>query len=198
MMVGSHMNITHIDEGALNWLLRIYPGLSFLDIGCGTMGMVNLALNRELDAYGVDADRNLLEIVERPERLRIHDFRQGPFIFLNQQFQVIWCVEMIEHLPAEFLHFWITSIQMNLLDSDAAPGLLVMTHAVGHNTGSHVNCQTEEYWIDLLRQNGLHYEPELSSEIRWASTMKRDFMRETGKIFTYEGDMPCLPERPSQ
>jgi len=46
--LGGHFNRTHLDEGSLLFIIKEFNIKSFLDIGCGPMGMVVLAKR----AYG--------------------------------------------------------------------------------------------------------------------------------------------------
>lgn len=180
-MVGSHMNITHVDEGALKWLESIRPGFSFLDIGCGPMGMVDLALESGHDAWGMDADRNLINRVKYPDRLIIHDLKRSSKTLVSN-FDVVWSVEVVEHIHEEYIDNWIRSVRDNLF-SDSR-GLLIMTHATGINFGSHVNCHPSEYWINSLSANGMNLESDLTAELKKHSTMQREFIQNTGMVFS--------------
>ncbi len=179
------MNVTHIDEGVFDWLRGMYSGLNLLDIGCGPMGMVDLARDKGHEAFGIDADVKLKEQVAYPEHLIIHDLRDSPCDIPDNRFDIIWCVEFLEHLPEQFISNWIATLKLNINFSPAYPGILVLTHATGKNQGSHVNCQSSEYWQALLLYEGFRFEPELTKEMKAASTMKREFMSRTGKLFTY-------------
>lgn len=186
-MIGSHMNITHIDEGALDWLRGMYSGLNFLDIGCGPMGMVDLAYYKGHEAFGIDADKELIKQVAHPKHLIIHDLREGPCDIPKNRFDIIWCVEFVEHFPEQFIPNWINTLKLNINFGGVYPGILVMTHATGENQGSHVNCQPSVYWKALLSRHGFRYEGELTNELKAASTMKREFMKQTGMLFTFNG-----------
>jgi hypothetical protein len=41
--LGGHLNKTHVDEGALDFLIENFDIATMLDIGCGTGGMLDLA-----------------------------------------------------------------------------------------------------------------------------------------------------------
>jgi hypothetical protein len=62
-----------------------------------------------------------------------------------------------------------------------------MTHALpGKNGHHHVNCRTEDYWIDMFKKYDFSLCEYATREVRQCSTMKREFMRETGKVFINE------------
>jgi 2-polyprenyl-3-methyl-5-hydroxy-6-metoxy-1,4-benzoquinol methylase len=57
--LGGHNGLTHLDEGALTWLKQL-GHTSFLDIGCGPGGMVELAEQLGFKVLGVDGDHTRL------------------------------------------------------------------------------------------------------------------------------------------
>ena len=61
---------------------------------------------------------------------------------------------------------------------------VVMTYApIGKAGHHHVNCNTEEYWIDMFADYGLKYNPEQTKFIKANSNMKQTFLREYGLCF---------------
>ena len=73
--LGGHQNETHIDEDALRLFIDKFHIKSYLDVGCGPGGMVELAHSQGLVAMGVDGDFTL----ERPDPKRyiLHDYTKG-------------------------------------------------------------------------------------------------------------------------
>ena len=57
--LGGHGNKTHLDIGALQWLQKELNAKTYLDIGCGPGGMVQLAEDLGLEALGIDGDYTL-------------------------------------------------------------------------------------------------------------------------------------------
>ena len=57
--LGGHQNKTHLDHGALDWLIKTTNAKTFLDIGCGPGGMVELAKSKGLLVKGIDGDHTL-------------------------------------------------------------------------------------------------------------------------------------------
>ena len=45
------------------------------------------------------------------------------------------------------------------------------------------NCNTQQYWIDMFADYGLHYNAEQTKFIRANSNMKQNFLREYGLCF---------------
>jgi hypothetical protein len=170
--LGGHLNKTHIDAGALDFLIeRLPPIRRMLDIGCGPGGMRELAKVRNIEWLGIDGDPKF----DGDPEIRIHDFSQGKF---NPPglFTLGWSVEFLEHVEEEYLP--------NLEPVWAACDYLCITHAPpgwpGHH---HVNCQPAEYWIEHFTRLNFGYEPALSTGVRHASSMNKNFMQRTGLVF---------------
>ena len=133
--LGGHNGKTHLDEGSLNWFKEL-GFKTFLDVGCGPGGMVQLAEQLGFDSYGIDGDYTLDRY--NKDKFLIHDFTKGPAP-LNKKFDVCWCAEFVEHVYEEYIPNYVQAMQ-NCKN-------LVMTHAVVGQTGyHHVNCQDPPYW----------------------------------------------------
>ena len=187
-MVGPHMNICHLDEGALDWLIATYAPQTFLDIGCGTMLMVELALTKNLVAYGLDGDTHLLGHVVNFDRLIMCNLNESQFVY-HTPFDLIWSVETAEHIELQAVDNYLYSVRDNLNPK----GIYVMTHALpGSESTTHRNCQEEAWWIDQFKAVGLAYLPEATKALKQHSTMTREFIQNTGKVFCdakYKGEL---------
>jgi len=171
--LGGHLNKTHNDRGVLTFLVNQYNIKTFLDIGCGPGGMVELAQMRGLDAVGVDGDWT----VERPQdvRVMIHDYTVGPTQW-TREFDLGWSVEFLEHVEEKY--------QDNYMQDFARCKYVVATAAPpGYPGHHHVNCREEEYWHDVFNKYGLEYDHDVTMKIREVSTMQKPFMQRTGMFF---------------
>lgn len=163
------MNKTHVDEGALRCLL---PASSFLDIGCGPGGMLWVARKNKIKhVVGIDGDPS----IEHPDIIR-HDFTKG-VPNLTYEYSIGWSVEFVEHVEERFLH--------NIMPVFGRCQTIIMTHALPGETGGHhhVNLQTEDYWINKFSEIGYYHDTSMTRKVREHSTMQKDFMRKTGKVF---------------
>jgi len=179
--LGGHNGLTHLDEGALKWLKDHFNAQTYLDVGCGPGGMVQLAEQIGLEALGIDGDHTLARYDE--SKFLIHDFTTGPLDHLGKKYDIGWSVEFVEHVYQEYIPNYITSFQ--------ACKVFVMTYApVGATGYHHVNCNTEEYWIETMSKYGFRYNPSLTVELRNHSTMgkkrKHQFLKRTGLLFQNE------------
>ena len=178
--LGGHNGITHTDEGVLRWVISTLKINSMLDIGCGPGGMVQLADWHGLDAHGIDGDYTL----ERydAEKFTIHDFTKGPAP-INKQYDLGWSCEFVEHVYEQYIPNYAQAMQQCKH--------LIMTYSpVGHTGHHHVNCNTQEYWIEQLNKYGFVLDSTLTNQMRQASTMgkkrKHQFINQTGLLFRNE------------
>lgn len=178
--LGGHQNKTHLDNGALDWLIKTFNAKSFLDIGCGPGGMVELAKSKGLLVKGIDGDHTL----QRPDETNytLHDFSKGPLI-PDFEYDIGWSVEFVEHVDAKYIPNYMPCFQ--------SCNTVVVTYAPpGWEGHHHVNLQDEDYWIQTFATNGLKHNEELTHQLRQHSTMnlgkkgKKAFVRNRGLVFT--------------
>lgn len=178
--LGGHADKTNLDEGALKWVIDKFKPDTFLDIGCGPGGMVELAEKHGISSFGVDGDFTLERY--NPDRFLIHDFTHGPAP-LHNTYDIGWSVEFVEHVYEEYIPSYIEAFKHCKV--------VIMTYAPpGHGGYHHVNEQTAEYWIQQFSKYGFTHQPELSLELRNSSTMgskkKKQFVRARGMVFYNE------------
>jgi len=176
-----HKDITHVDLGVLQHFYRKHSqeGLpkpkSFLDIGCGPGGMVDWARWFGLDALGIDRD----DTVGR-DCVHTHDLELAPYHWKDHGVDIIWAVEVAEHLAGSALQNFINTIVWNL----SPAGIVIVTTApMGCQGVGHVTLQPDWWWAKLFSNSGLVIDADLSAAAREHSTMAREFMRNTGKVF---------------
>jgi cyclopropane fatty-acyl-phospholipid synthase-like methyltransferase len=160
--LGGHKNKTHLDEGALDYLINKYNIKTMLDIGCGPGGMVSLSRDKGMKSYGIDGDYS----IQRPgvdSYITIHDYELGPSN-LNLTVDLVWSVEFVEHVWEKFQDNYMRDFQKGkfVLMTFAPPG------KSGHH---HVNCQEAEYWIEVFKKYEFRYDKDITDTVRSKSTM---------------------------
>lgn len=173
--LGGHEGETHLDDGALTYLMQKFDIKSMLDIGCGPGGMVELAFDKGLDVQGVDGD----DKIERSEKIRhlvnIHDFATGPYI-PEKTFDLGWSVEFVEHVDK--------ACMPNFLETFKHCKYVIMTHALPGQPGHHhVNCMPAEYWFGAMEAIGFKVLVEETNHARQLSTMRERYIRQQGYVF---------------
>jgi SAM-dependent methyltransferase len=171
--LGGHLNKTHLDEGALIWAIEQFHIKSFLDIGCGPGGMVELAYSKGLNSIGVDGDFSIERF--NKDNFIIHDYSTSP-LRINETYDLAWSCEFVEHVEEKYVENFMQTFECSkyVIMTFAPPG------APGHH---HVNCRDSSYWIEVFRLKGFIFDQELTNELRKKSTMKRDFVRKFGLVF---------------
>lgn len=177
--LGGHNNRTHLDLGSLEWAINKFGINTFLDIGCGPGGMVELAKSYGLYSVGIDGDYSIPRSTNN--NFVIHDYTEGPAP-IDKEFDLAWSVEFLEHVDEKYVPNFMYSFQL--------AKLVIVTYAPpgwpGHH---HVNLQEESYWIDIFQSYGFNFDKNLTSELRESSTMnypekpKKAFVRNRGLFF---------------
>jgi|TARA_R100000030_G_C3245758_1_gene121758 SAM-dependent methyltransferase len=175
--LGGHLNRTNIDEGALQWLIDTFNPKSFLDIGCGPGGMVDLAKSKGLESFGIDGDPHVTR-----DFIYKHDFCEEPFKALRT-FDIGWSVEFVEHVYEKYMP--------NYMPAFKVCKIVVITYAPPGTPGHHhVNLQEESYWIEKFKQYGFTYDLTMSIKLRESSTMnlnkkshEKRFVQKRGMVF---------------
>lgn len=169
--LGGHFGVTHIDNGALVWAIEKFKIKSFLDIGCGPGGMLDLAKTYNLKIFGIDGDPT----IKITDNFELHDFTLGPSHH-NIRYDLVWSCEFVEHVEEKYID--------NFMKSFILGKYIILTHAPPNTPGRHhVNCKESLYWIDVFSKYNLNYDHTKTLELRAASSMTRNFVRENGLFF---------------
>ena len=144
----------------LPFLLKLKTTNSILDIGCGIGTW--LAVAKELgvrETLGVDGvDLNEAELKIPAENFIKQDLTAP--IILNKKFDLLLCLEVAEHLPAEYAKILIDTLTQH---SD----FIIFSAAIpGQGGQNHLNEQWPGYWQNLFLSNG-YYPSELLINTFW-------------------------------
>jgi len=164
------------------WLIRTNRLGSVLDVGCGVGYSQKFFHDSGLITLGVDC-KQVLEHHVLGEKTLVHDFTTG-VAPLPGRFDLVWCCEVAEHIPEEFVSNLAYTFAMGcgkLLAFCAAP-----RGAGGYH---HVNCQNPPYWISLLSKYGFTINEEMSEHGRRLcgphyGRGKNNYFYRSGLIFT--------------
>jgi cyclopropane fatty-acyl-phospholipid synthase-like methyltransferase len=160
--LGGHQGRTHVDYGTLEYLKKEFSIKTMLDIGCGPAGMVKLARETNIEAYGIDGDFTVERDIN-PQWITIHDYTVGPSLF-KTSVDLIWSVEFLEHVYEEY--------QDNYMQDFVKGKYALVTFAPPGKAGHHhVNCRTSDYWIDVFNRYGFNYDSTITEKVREVTTM---------------------------
>ena len=176
--LGGHENETHVDEGSLDYLINRFNIKSYLDVGCGPGGMVELAHSKGLTSLGVDGDFTLER--SEPSRYFIHDYTKGPadigFPVGSKYWDLGWSCEFLEHVDEQYMD--------NYMDTFKRCKRIIVTHAFpGQGGHHHVNEKEPNYWFQQFGKRGFLLDMNTTDAVRNASTMIQRYIRVSGLVF---------------
>lgn len=102
------------------------------------------------------------------------DITKGPF---KTKVHLTHCQEVVEHIEEKHIQ--------NLIDTLKCGKYICITHAVPEQGGHHhVNCQTTEYWFEVMKNNNCYLLEEDTERIREISLKdKSGYLGNTGLLF---------------
>ena len=131
---------------------NLYPS-HVLDLGCGPGTYVDCFTELGVDCIGYDIDLR----VEGKDQLLCKSLFD-----LEHSAPVVLCMEVAEHIDGSE-NQQIVDTMHYALESD---GLLIWTAAKpGQGGVGHINCQTKEYWADMLSGTGLVRDLEIEAQL---------------------------------
>lgn len=172
--LGGHLFKTHVDIGALEYLIEKFGIKSMIDIGCGPGGMLEIAKERGLTVTGIDGDPRVIT-----DDMILWDYNKGPSPFSSEgcnPVDLAWSVEFLEHVEAKYLD--------NFMQDFNQATYAIVTHAPPGAPGHHhVNCRDASYWISVFNNYGFRYDPDVTAALKAVSTMTKGFLARNGLFF---------------
>lgn len=157
--LGGSCKRSHFDAVTLKYLRDTYDIKSMLDVGCGAGAMVMTARELGVAAVGVDGDMNCM-----PDILIDFTKPYEPPISGWPKYDLIWSMEFLEHVGAEFIPNYMPLFQLGsyAFVTYAPPG------KKGHH---HVNCQPQAYWLNVFDKYGFEFMAAETRNIRETSVL---------------------------
>lgn len=150
---------------------------TYLDIGCGTGAMVNIARKLGITAFGID------QIARSPDYFVPHDLRK-PFNF-NKKFELITCLEVIEHIEPEY-----TGVLLKSLFEHVREGTLFVFSAANPSQDSidHYNLLPAYMWRRYMHDLGFSYREDYTTKIAllWSNLYSPlEYLAANVQVFEY-------------
>ncbi len=162
------------DEHWLEFFGRVADGIvrelgptSVLDAGCAMGLLVEALRKREVEAWGIDISEYAISQVH--ESVRDHCRVASITEPLPRRYDLIVCIEVLEHLPPGETDAAIASLCAN------TDRLLLSTTPTDYGEATHLNVRPQEAWSALLAREGFlrDLEVDLSYVTPWAALYVR-------------------------
>ena len=130
--------------------LELFDPKTVLDLGCGTGQSLDFFLECGIDVSGIEGSSLAKSKARHPERIQLFDLNEE--LNLGKKFDLIWCVEVVEHIQPNYVH--------NLMKtfSNHSDRIVLSAAPPGQGGEGHFNEQPASYWIDLFEQYGFSYD----------------------------------------
>jgi len=152
-----------------------------LDVGCGAGLTLDRFSNHGITCWGLEGNPRVLDgPCQSKERLLVVDFHKQ-WVKLPIEFDLVWCVEVLEHIPLLHEDNVVQTIVRN-----ARKVVFVSAGQPGQLGYFHVNCRPRAYWIERFQSAGLKWMQEadaILSNLEGVGSFGKNFLKENGVIF---------------
>ncbi len=178
--VSWHWENPFVDIPPFRFLAERFRPASLLDIGCGLGAYVKLFAQRGVaDALGVDGLPQAATALAEAQ-YRSHDLTQP--LRLGRSFDLVLCVEVMEHLPAAKADTLLDSILRH-----AGQAIVFSAAEPGQPGQGHVNCQPLAHWLGRFRARG--WLPEWLDSVALRSVASLSWLRRNPVVLRRAGEV---------
>lgn len=138
-----------------------------LDAGCAYGFLVEALRDRGVDAEGIDISEYAISQVSGSAEG--HCVVQSLLEPLDRRYDLITCIEVIEHLPSGEVRSAIKNL------ASATDRILLSSTPGHHDEPTHINVQPVEYWAGLLAEHGFYRDVDFDAAFlsSWAGLFVR-------------------------
>jgi SAM-dependent methyltransferase len=168
----------YIDLPPFRHLAERHRPASVLDIGCGSGAYL-----KYFASQGAQRIMGIGELNDRSRYLQRDEYMHADFsmqLDLAQPFDLVICVEVIEHIPAQSEHTLINNIVRHARERIVFSGARTGQPGVGH-----INCRPISHWLDLFASAGWY--PCLFDSLALRSVSTFSWFRSNLVVLTRDG-----------
>ena len=148
-------------------IVRDIAPKSSLDLGCAMGFLVEALVDRGVDAYGIDISEYAIEKVRADIRPRC---RVGSALeSLGRRFDLISCIELIEHMPSSDAERVVENICAHTDD------VIFASTPIDYREETHVNVNPPEHWAELFARFG--FQRDLTQDLTYIAPWAMRFRR---------------------
>jgi len=141
-----------------SYLVEKYGIHSVLDVGCGKGYSALFFKSLGCAVKGVDGSMEASKTNLIPGDFLLNDYTQKSAIG-EMEFDLVWSCEFVEHVEERFMENYLLDFRRGKY--------LAMTFAGPNQPGHHhVNCKSQEYWIDVMARAGFRYLAPETQDLR--------------------------------
>jgi SAM-dependent methyltransferase len=146
-----------LPKKTLDAVINYYHPKTWLDVGCGTGTSLKYVQKQGIKTMGLENSDLAIKISKLQNLIRKHDLTVS--LDLQQQFDVIWCYEVAEHLPEGSADTFLNTLVCH-------SKYIVLSAAVpGQGGDGHINEQPASYWIKKMNERGYIVDSPLTESI---------------------------------
>lgn len=148
------------------YLVEKFSIKSVIDVGCGAGWSTKFFHDLGCKVLGVEGFQEAIDNSLVKEFLIKHDYEKDGQFIPNENFDLCWSCEFVEHVEEDF--------SSNFLETFKSSKYVAMTFAEPGQSGHHhVNLKPESYWIEKLGSIGFIFDREITNELRKLSEKDR-------------------------
>jgi hypothetical protein len=153
--------------GIADHIIRDLHPTTALDAGCAIGLLVEQLRNRGVDAAGVDISD--YAYAQMPDEVREHCWVASLTEPIDRKFDLVTCVEVVEHMPASDVRAAIANL------CSVTDKVLLSSSPFDYGEPTHLNVQPPEYWSSLMAANGFvrDFDYDASYLTPWAALYVR-------------------------
>ena len=149
------------DKSLANKLKEIFLNCDVLDLGCGPGYYTRFLLDNNIQSEGWDGNPNT-HIISKglcnvADLTQIHNFEKKDWVL---------SLEVGEHIPKEY-----ESIFIQNLINHSKKGIVLSWATPGQPGDGHVNCQSNEYVVDIMRSHNYILDVHSTIQLRKAAEL---------------------------